>query len=231
MPRGSASQKERASGATQAEEVVRELAEEIDKPAEPELPEERARQFRTPGFHRMRTDWRAEDQSVMAQIRSVIDERIVEQFMDAYETMEILYEIVREPERDAKGDVIRDRFGFAQYRRSPSGGWIEDFTKLTNKQKENFLFIITTRLFAWEQKAADAWSEAMYAKVMWEERFSISYDAPRVGTIDDRTAKGRIESAEERYFAIFMSAYSRKADAIVRTLSLLGQRLKDAMTV
>jgi hypothetical protein len=84
-------------------------------------------------------------------------------------------------------------------------------------------------MFGWEQRAADAWGEAMFAKAQWEERFAIDYDAPFTGTIEDRTAKGNIGAREERYFAIFLSLYSRKADAVVRSLALLGQRLKDSM--
>ena len=77
--------------------------------------------------------------------------------------------------------------------------------------------------------SSDAWGEAMFAKAMWEETFSIGYSASVSGTIDDRTAAGRIGAAEERYFAIFMTLYSRKAEAITRSMALLGQRLKDTL--
>ena len=66
------------------------------------------------------------------------------------------------------------------------GGWVEDWSALSLKQRENFLFQITTRMFAWEMAAADAWGESMYARACWEEAFSVAYDAPSVGTIDDR---------------------------------------------
>jgi hypothetical protein len=38
-----------------------------------------------------------------------------------------------------------------------------------------------------------------------------------------------MEAADERYFAIFESVLSRKADAIVRSMERLSQRLKDVM--
>ena len=103
---------------------------------------------------------------------------------------------------------------------------MEDFSKLRQPQKEHFMFSLTTRLFLWQQQAADVWAEAMFAKAQWEERFSIGYDAGRGGTIEGRTAKGRIDAREERYFAVLMSVHSRKADALVRSLELLTQRLK-----
>ena len=70
----------------------------------------------------------------------------------------------------------------------------------------------------------------MFAKAQWEERFSIAFDAPMSGTVDDRRAAGNIDAREERYFAIFLSLYSRKADSIVRSMELLSQRLRDSMT-
>ena len=54
------------------------------------------------------------------------------------------------------------------------------------------------------------------ARAAWEERFAISYDAPLAGTIDDRTAVGRIESADERYFE---ASYVEGADGVVITKS------------
>ena len=45
-------------------EIGKRIYEEEIRPfcsEEPELPDERKLMFRTPGFHRMRTDWRSED--------------------------------------------------------------------------------------------------------------------------------------------------------------------------
>lgn len=78
-------------------------------------------------------------------------------------------------------------------------------------------------------RAADAWTESMFAKAQWEERFGIAYGAPHDGTIEDRTSYAKRDAAEERYFAIFAASYSRKADALVRVMSTLGQRLKDSL--
>ena len=88
---------------------------------------------------------------------------------------------------------------------------------------------LTINLVFWEQRAADAWGESMFAKASWEERQAIGYDAPTRGTVDDRHAKGTIDSREERYFAILQAYRSRKADAMVRSMERLAQRLKDSM--
>lgn len=220
----------RASGQTAAEEKAKEVGEKADELIEPEvLPEERKRVFRTPGFSRMTLNWQGDDRDVIKAAKDAVDGRIVEEFRDAYQVMHHVYDLVREPEVDEHGEVITDRFGFKVWRRTPEGDYEENWGRLTLAQRENLLFAITTRLFDWEQRAANIWGEAMFSKAKWEERFAIKYDEPMAGTIDDREAKGHIGSTEERYFAIYQSWASKKADAVVRTMSLLAQRLKDSL--
>lgn len=230
MSTGVQSGQRRASGQTVAEEIIHEESAQAEQPIAVELPEERARTFRTPGFARMRITWAPQDRAIISQALAAVEGRILNSFGDAYQVMHELFEIVRTPETNPDGSVKRDQWGFTVWARTPSGGWEEDFTRLTTKQRENFLFQITTRIFDWEQRAADVWGEAMFAKAAWEERFSIGFDAPMSGTVDDRRAAGNLDAREERYFAIFASLYSRRADAIVRSMNLLGQRLKDSLT-
>lgn len=222
--------KTRASGQTAAAEEAKEATDDLDQPMEHDLPEDRPRsRHRTPVFARMRTEWNREDHLVVQRAQVAVDERIQRAFAGAFEVMNEVYDIVREPEVDDGGEVIRDRWGWPVWARNDYGGFVEDFTRLTVKQKEHLLFKITTRIFEWEQAAADAWGEAMLAKAAFEEQFAIGFDKSSKGTVDDRKAQGNLEAREERYFAIFVSTYSRKADAIVRSLTLLGQRLRDTL--
>lgn len=224
----------RASGETQSAEVTQELAERLDEPMEiehsmPHLPEEIRPNFRTPGFSRMRTDWAGPEGEVVRGILRSIDSQVVQIFTDAYMVMNDLFDVVRTPVTMPDGTIVRDEHGFPMWQRTTSGDWDEDWSRLTRLQKEDFLFKITTRLFAWEQRAADSWTEAMLAKAQWEERFSIAYRAPAKGTIEDRTATGKADSSDERYWAVYAAAFSRKADSVVRVMQLLGQRLKDSL--
>lgn len=221
----------RASGLTAAEEVTREVSEEADKTVDPEvLPEERKRTFRTPGFSRMQLDWQGDDRDVVQRARDAVEGRIQEQFVDAFQVMYQVYDAVRTPEVDPEtGEKKVDRWGLTIWKRTPSGDYEEDWSRLTRQERENLLFIITTRLWDWEQRSADAWGEAMMAKAKWEERFAIEYDKPSAGTMDDRRARGNIGATEERYFAIFVTWYSKRAEAVVNTMGLVGQRLKDSL--
>lgn len=228
MPRPSS---RRASGEPGANEEARSQSEELDKPIEVELPEEKPTHFRTPRFMRMRFNWASdEERRVIEHARQAIDQVIQTEFYDAYLVMNQIYDIVRFPLLDEHDQPRRDPHGFILWEVEASGVPKEDFTRMTRAQKEHFIGLLTTRLFAWEQRAANLWTEAMFAKAQFEERFAIAYDAPMSGTVDDRKARGNMDAAEERYFAIFKTSLSRRADSIVRSMDRLSQRLKDTLT-
>lgn len=226
----SRSGQQRASGETQALEVAEDQAKEFDETPTVDLDVDRQRMFESMGFSRMRLDWRGDDKQVVQRALAAVDGRIEANFGDAYRIMFDLYSVVREPLVDeATGVVQTSPTGLPLWKRLPSGAYAEDWTRLTARQKEDFLFRLTTRLFEWEQAAAESWVEAMLAKGQWTEKFAIEYDKPMNGTIDDRTARGNQHSADERYFAIFLGGYSRRADAVVRSMERLSLRLKDTL--
>ncbi len=183
--------------------------------------------FADPGLHRMRLEWTPDDQRVLSLSRRTIDERLQENFGDAYQLMHDLFEIIRLPEVNDDGEVQHDRFGWTLWRRTPSGGWEEDWSALTLKQRENFMLGITTRVFAWRQLAEDAKGEALLAKASYEVAWSGHFDHPVSGHEHDRRAVAQMRSAENRYFAVFVTIYSNRAEALVGSMELLAQRLKD----
>lgn len=221
----------RASGLTAAMEEANKAGETLTESLAVEIPEERAIKWRSPSFARMRTNWRNNDEyMVVSAAREIVEKRIIHTFSDAYAIMNEIFDIVREAEVDPEtGEVLRDKHGFKVWKKDPSGKYTEDFSVLTGKQKEHFFMAITTRLFDWEQRSADIWAEAMFAKAVFEERFAISYRVPKAGTIENNTAYANEEAADEKYFALFATHYSKRAEAIVRVMNLLAQRLKDAL--
>jgi hypothetical protein len=220
----------RASGKTAAEETARDLGAELDKPIEPELPDERKRKFATAGQSRMRVDWRPEQRSELNQMHLVVQRRLTDNFADAFALLVELWSLVREPVR-VDGEVLRDKMtGMPEWRRTPSGGYIEDWGKLNVRERERFLYQLTTRLAIWEQRATEAWYESMYAKVTWEMSFSDGFErleGTMKDTVEARTARGKLVAREDHFFAILSTYYSRKAEALVRSMERIAQRLKD----
>ncbi|QDN94898.1 hypothetical protein FNV58_00795 (plasmid) [Streptomyces sp. RLB1-9] len=218
--------------ARQATRVVGELAREADQPLSVDIDPDRTRETATAGFSRMRTEWRpgeaAEVAGVMQQAQGIIHRA----FPGVYLIMNELWMTVREPVVDeASGEIQTDIFGWPLWKKLPSGAYIEDYSRLTDREKDDFLLRITTGLLEWHQQAANLWGESMLAKGRWEEAMGVGFISPtgRV-TVEERTQRGRVYAAEDRYHAIFRSAVNRSAEALVRSMELIGQRLKDSLT-
>jgi hypothetical protein len=222
-------EKPRASGRTANEEVTREEGMLVDQQMEIELPDERERKFQTTGFSRLKLDFSDDARTVLTLMKKTVERQITRDFRDAYDLMFELFSVVREPVL-VDGEPVIDQHGLVEWRTNESGQFIEDWTKLNGKQRERFLFQLTTRLVTWEQLAEDYWVDSMFAKVTWEQVFSEGYDTLLQGskdTIEGRTARGKILAKEDHYLAIFKTFCSRKATDLVRSMERLSQRLKD----
>jgi hypothetical protein len=219
----------RKSGKTTAEEVTKEECTE-EKLTEPlgtvgmEVEPHRDRLVR-PYFQRMRTEWNSDQKMVLQRVHHRVEKQIQEVFAEAFDIMIELYDVVRTRVVDVDADDV--------WEKTSSGAYREDWGKLTHKQRERFLFLITTRLFTWEQQAAGLNFEAVFAKAEWEQSFATGYESlPGTRpTIEDRTSRARLTSQDDYYFALMRTYFSRRADAVVRSMSGLAQRLKDVHTV
>lgn len=197
----------------------------------PDIPPDRTRQFQHVNFSRMRTSWLDSDQVKVEEMGRRADQVLNECFPEAWRLIESIFLIVREPEASPFGEgPLRDPLGRIRWKRDDRGAVIEDWSRLGDKERSNILDQLTVYLVEWEQQAAAMWGSAMFAKGIWEETFAFGYTSPRGQlTIDDRTQRGHLVSIEERYFAIFESILSRRADALVRSLTRIYNRLmKDA---
>ena len=221
-------QQDRAVEAALAKE-----GEGAEQPAEVEMHDDKTREMRTPGFTRMRFEWAPQDQSVITMIKQRADDHVAMAFTGCYQILNDIYGIVRQQAADEKtGELLTDRHGWPVWAKTPSGRFIEDYEQLGHKERENFLFQIATHMFDWEQKQAEAWAEAMFAKAQWEERYAISFTDDSLGgrkTDEAMTQRARTGSREERYFALYESAISRKIDALVKSMDRIQQRLKDSL--
>lgn len=227
MSKGIEQGHKRGSGELAADEVAYEEAATLDQP---EQPRQEEREIRTPGFARMRLDWASEDRPIIQRAKAAVEGRILMEFADAFEIMNEVYEAIRTAEVDYQtGEIKRNQHGFVVWKKTPSGRYEEDFTRLSQKQKEHFMFLITGRLFDWEQRAAEIKMEALMAKGQFEERFAIKFDEPVTGTVDDRRAAGNLGARDERYFAILAASLSHRADAVVSSMRELERRLRDSL--
>lgn len=217
----------RAHGQTAADAVAEEQVKEIDTPV---TEKEEKPVGLTRAFQRMRTDWHSADKDTIKSVQSIVDDQLFNAFSDAYSLRYEMFDIVRAKKIDkTTGEIETDDYGNALWEQNPDGTYVEDWTKLTSRDRERFIYQIITRMFEWEQAAADAWGEALFAKAQWQEAFSTGFDSFTEGKAIEkaREARANRQAADQRYLAVFKSLYSKKADALVRSMVLLAQRLKD----
>lgn len=208
-----------------------------EEPSAAETSTERIRRFDTTGFSRMRTDWDDADRESMGVILAETDLIIRSEFRVAFAVMARLRKLVRIPAADPEsGEVLTGPDDRPLWETDEDDLPVENWGLLRDADRASLLFSIASFLFEWELAAVDKWAEAMFAKVQWEDRFSHSFTAlPGVSitgkpTIEDRTQWGQRLSLEERYFAIFKSALSRKADALIRSMIRIQRLLEGTST-
>jgi hypothetical protein len=217
-------------------QVDRALAEADREPGGPaELTAEvdtigdRMRLFSQTGFSRMKLTWAPDEAAVMQRIWAESDRVIEAYFGEAFDILELIYKAVRVPKPGADpGEVMTDAHGRTQWLLDEEGRPVEDWTRLGDKQRDTFLNQLMINLFAWEQTAAKLWGDAMFAKGLWEEKFSSTFFAAPGSrpTEADRTQHGRRSSMQERYFAVFKSMVSRRAEAVVKSMNRVYDRLE-----
>lgn len=206
-----------------------------EKTLEVDVPPDRTRQMTHTSFSRMRINWLGDDSVRLQEVLAEADSMIKDEFRVAFAVIERLHRCVRTPlmEEDVPGTIRTYPDGSPMWETDSMGLPVEDWGLLDDRTRDSLLYIITTWLFEWELKSVDEWAKAMFAKVQWEEKFAkgyVSLPGMQVSgkpTIDDRTQWGHQYSAEERYFAVYRSVLSRKADALVRSMERLRRLLEN----
>ncbi|MGW7100345.1 hypothetical protein [Streptomyces sp. NPDC054838] len=218
--------------AQQAQRIIEEISQDADASLEVDIDPDRARTFTGSGLSRMRRDLLDEDdveiQGILAEAEGVLHRT----FPGVYLLMNELWMLVRIPLTDKHtGEIQLDLFGWPLWTKLPSGAYAEDYNRLTNREKDDFLLRITTLLAEWGQEAENLRGWSQLRKVRWEDAMADGFIAPtgRI-TVEERTQRGRAAASEQRYRAVYRHLLSRKADRLVRDMELLGQRLKDSLT-
>lgn len=203
-----------------------------ESPLEPDTAPDRTRQFRSVNFSRMKRSWTGDDAAALGDIMHAADQAINAYFARAIRLIEHLQEIAQIPVTE-QGEVQFHPNGRRKVRVDEHGDAIEDWSRLSETDRSNALFTLTTHMYEWERIAVRMWGEAMFAKAIWEQAFSEGFrvlpgqQISGKPTIDDRTQVGHAHSAQDRYFGIFCSMLSRQADSLVRNLVRIQRLLEN----
>jgi hypothetical protein len=199
-----------------------------EDPASATTPTERMTRFQRMGLSRMRTEWQGADRDAMVVLKAEADKVVGEEFRGYFSVLDRIHKCTRTPACDPDTGIIKAYpDGTPMWEVDEWGDPAEDWSRLDDHTRSNLLYMLATRLGEWEMRSADDWAEAMYAKVVWEEKFAqgfVAMPGHQVSgkpTIEDRTQFGNRHSMDERYFAIFKSAVAKKADVLVRAATRL----------
>jgi hypothetical protein len=186
---------------------------------------DRPRESERTSFSRMRTGWAGDDARVIAEMQALADKITRRRFAVAFAVIDRVHAHVRRQAFDEKtGAYLTYEDGTPQWEKDEWGAPVENWALLSDSDRSNLLHTIAVHEFEWGLAKADMWFEAMVAKGQWEEIFSRGYTAlpghvvSGKPTIEDRTHWAQRNAAQERYFALFESYLSRRADEIVRSM-------------
>lgn len=198
---------------------------------------DRTREMSHSSFSRMRTGWRGDDRDRILDLEAVADQVIRERFLVAFSVQERIRRLVRTQAVDtASGELLSYTDGTPVWVKDELGAPAEDWELLNDRERESLLMTISTHMFEWELAAAAIWSDAMMAKGIWQEVFARGFTAmpsQQVSgkpTVTDKEHWGHKNSAEERYFALFRSGISRRAEGLVRAMVMLERRLERSLS-
>lgn len=224
-----ASAQQRLHGQTGAEEEARDAAQEIDKPLDPKDVLKTLNLTR--GFQRMKMDLQGSERDVLNSMMTNMERLIHEEFAEEFAIMNDLYWEVRTPVTDDTGEIQYNTWGFPEYEKNPDGSYVEDWSRLTQKEIKHFIFRIINSTFAGEQKSANAWGRALLAKTRYEEAFAVDFDnhSDPKATVEARRAHAESKAIDYKYYAVLQTWYSRKAEGIIKRLDALHQRMKDML--
>lgn len=197
------------------------LDNEDEGPLEASIRGDRATRLTQPNWSRMRRTWNADDRYVIDEIMEASDRIIRDEFRVAFALMDKIFQAARFAKGDKEtGLKFTAPGGGPVWETDEDGLPVEDWTRVSDTDRDNWLWVITTHLFEWEQKQQKMWGTSMYAKGKWEEVFAGAFQSGNGGpTVDDKTQYGQSHAMESRYFGIFQAMLSRRSDALVKSMT------------
>lgn len=155
-------------------------------------------------FPRINFRWRADDQSLLDQIRSSVDSMMAHLYTDAKVAIDDFYAQLRVPECDPEtGVVTTDQRGRIVWRKDSRGREIEDWDQMTGQDIEQCLLELSRIRTEVAPRVNELLLEAVFAKHIAEDAFQDAYSELVEETIPGRNAYASRKSRQDKYHAYF----------------------------
>lgn len=157
------------------------------------------------------------DKADLDYIMSEIERQIREQYAQAFALESQLLAKVRTVAPQALGG------GWVM---NPDGSYVEDWSRVTLQDMEQFINAASSEAFFASQKVIDSYAEAVFAKYSYDDEFDDAYSRILTGTISDKTAKAKRRTQKSRWIALYKTLYYKKAKEVVDKLDAHVRRVE-----
>ena len=176
-------------------------------------------------FSKIQFKWRKDDEKILAQIREGVDTLFSEMFDEAIAIMDRLYAELRTPVT-VEGVVQTDSEGRVLWKKDPNGQVIEDWGQLTGQDLEKTLLDLTRLKLILAPQANDLLLEAVFAKLIFDDKAHEAYSSLLDGTVKDREAYASREARMDKYHAFFKFYLYSHAEVFMKELNNFARVLE-----
>lgn len=198
---------------------LEELRRIEDTPDTTEVEDVRWAAHRALGSSKIRYTWKAEDQAILAALRSTVQTLIQRDFAEVLEALDELYLSIRSPKANEQGVVQMDGRGRTAWETDERGNPVEDWSLLTGQDVEVCLLKMSRVKFELSQRVSSLFAEALFAKHIHNDAWHAEYESMVEGTQKDREARANREAKQDRYFAFYRYTIWASADALLKEVN------------
>lgn len=166
---------------------------------------------------KVKMDWTAEESSIVDEIKRSIDERIRAEYAQAFAIENKLL------------SKVRTLVGYgpdAHWSMMADGSYVESWERLTMSDIEQFIQAASAEAFFAGQRVIDDYAEAVFAKFSYDDAYDHEYSSILNGTVNDKTAKAKRKTMDDRWRALYKSLYYKKAKEVVDRLDAHVRRVE-----
>lgn len=209
---------------------LEELRRIEETPATPESDDVRWAAHRALKDTKIRYTWKPEDQAILAALRGTTNALIQRHFADVLGALDDLYLSIRTPKVNEHGVVLTGPDGRTVWETDERGNPAEDWSLLTGQDVEACLLNMSRVKFELAQRVSDLFTEALFAKHVYNDVWHEQYESMVHGTQKDREALANRETKQDRYFGFYRYTIWASADTLLKevnaTMRLL-ERVRD----
>jgi len=155
-------------------------------------------------FAKINFRWRADDQSLLDQIRASVDSMMAHLYSDAKAVIDGFYAELRVPEYDPEtGVVTTDRQGRIVWQRDHRGKEVERWDQMTGQDIERCLLDLSRIRAEVAPRVNELLLEAVFAKHIADDSFQDAYAELVEETIPGRNAYASRKTRQDKYHAYF----------------------------